>query len=45
MQTLTVQVNNQSALKALHTLEEKHFIKIVGDTDLHSAAFQALPCH
>jgi hypothetical protein len=29
MQTLTVQLTNDSALKALHALEDKHFIKIV----------------
>jgi hypothetical protein len=29
MQTVTVQLTNSSALKALHALEDKHFIKIV----------------
>jgi hypothetical protein len=29
MQTLTVQITNTSALKALHALEEKRYIKIV----------------
>src|SRR5258706_420036 len=43
MQTLTVQVTNQNALKALHTLEEKHFIKIIDDSDLHSAALPGNP--
>ena len=38
MQTLTVQVTNQNALESLHSLEEKHFIKIVDETDLHSPA-------
>lgn len=33
MQTLTVQLTNQNALKALHSLEEKHFIRIVKDID------------
>ncbi len=29
MQTLTVQITDEQALKALHTLEEKHFIRII----------------
>jgi len=43
MQTLTVQVNNRNALKALLSLEEKHFIKIVDDTNLHSPALPGNP--
>jgi len=38
MQTLTVQIRNSNALKALHTLAEKHFIKIVDDANLDSPA-------
>lgn len=43
MQTLTVQVTNQNALKALHSLEEKHFIKIVDDSNLHSPSLPGSP--
>jgi len=43
MQTLTVQVTNQNALKVLHTLEEKHFIKIVDNSELHSPALPGSP--
>jgi hypothetical protein len=43
MQTLTVQVNDQSALKALHSLEEKHLIKIVDDAEWNSAALPGEP--
>lgn len=34
MQTLTIQIQNQSALKAIRTLEEKHAIRIVEDADI-----------
>jgi len=36
MQTLTVQITNNSALKALHALEEKNYIKIVKSPGLAS---------
>jgi hypothetical protein len=36
MQTLTVQITNTSALKALHALEEKRYIKIVKSPGLAS---------
>jgi hypothetical protein len=36
MQTLTVQITNTNGLKALHHLEEKHFIRIVDDASLDS---------
>jgi hypothetical protein len=36
MQTLTVQITNSSALKALHALEEKRYIKIVKSPGLAS---------
>jgi hypothetical protein len=36
MQTLTVQITNRNALKTLHALREKHFIRIVDDADLDS---------
>jgi hypothetical protein len=43
MQTLTIQVTNQNALETLHILEEKHFIKIVDDSALHSPALPGNP--
>jgi hypothetical protein len=36
MQTLTVQITHNSALKILHALKEKNFIRIVDDADLDS---------
>ena len=36
MQTLTIQITNNNALKAIHTLKEKHFIKIVEDSSIDS---------
>jgi hypothetical protein len=38
MQTLTVQITNNSALKALHALEEKNYIKIVNSPGFASPA-------
>jgi hypothetical protein len=38
MQTLTVQVTNNNALKALHDLEDKRFIKIVKSPGFASPA-------
>jgi hypothetical protein len=36
MQTLTIQITNTNGLKAIHALEDKHFIKIVRDEGLNS---------
>lgn len=36
MQTLTVQITGNNALKALHALEEKRLIKIVDDNEFES---------
>ncbi len=36
MQTLTVQITDNNALKALHALEERHFIRIVDDSEINS---------
>ena len=33
-----MQITNNNALKALHTLEEKHFIRIVEDSSFDSPA-------
>ncbi len=41
MQTLTVEITNDNAIKMLQDLEEKHYIKIISGHDLDSAAFQA----
>ncbi len=38
MQTLTIELTNDKALKALQGLEEKHFIKIIPESDRVSAA-------
>ena len=38
MQILTVQITNSNALKALHALEDKRFIKIVKSPGLASPA-------
>jgi hypothetical protein len=38
MQTLTIQITSDNGLKALHALEEKHYIRIVDDADLDSPA-------
>ena len=43
MQTLTVQITHQTALKTLHTLEEKNFIRIVEDANLDSPALPGSP--
>ncbi len=43
MQTLTIQVTHQLAMKALHTLEEKHFIKIVDEAKLDSPSLPGSP--
>jgi hypothetical protein len=38
MQTLTVQVTDNNGLKALHALEQKHFIRILENTGTDSPA-------
>ena len=43
MQTLTLEVTNQAALKTLYNLEEKQFIRILEDTDLDSPALSGKP--
>src|ERR1700733_265179 len=43
MQTLTVQINNDSALKTLHNLEVKRFIKIVDEASFDSPAHPGTP--
>lgn len=36
MQTLTIQITDDNGLKALHALEDKHFIRIVEDSHINS---------
>jgi hypothetical protein len=36
MQTLTIQITDNNGLKALHALEDKHFIRIVENSDFDS---------
>ncbi len=36
MQTLTVQITDNNALKALHALEERQFIRIIDELDINS---------
>ena len=43
MQTLTIQITNNSGLKALHALEEKRYIKIVEDNDFDSPSLPGAP--
>ncbi len=43
MQTVTVEITNESAFKALQDLEEKHFIKILTKPDLNSPALPGEP--
>jgi hypothetical protein len=45
MQTLTIQINNRTALKAIQALESQQAIRIVEDTDidLHSPALGTQP--
>ena len=43
MQTLTIAITNDSAIKTLHELEDKHFIKIVRDATTASPAVPGDP--
>ena len=43
MQTLTIQITSENGLKALHALEEKHYIRIVDDADLDTPALPGGP--
>lgn len=43
MQTLTVEVTNNEALKVLQNLQEKHFINILAKTDSDSPALPGNP--
>ena len=43
MQTLTVEITNRGALKVLHSLKEKKFIRIVDETKIDSPALPGTP--
>ena len=43
MQTLTVEITNNHALKVLQNLQEKHFIKIRATHDLNSLVLPGEP--
>ena len=43
MQTITIQINNDDALKTLRTLENKHFISIVENKVMDSPALPGAP--
>lgn len=43
MQTFTIQVTDNNGLKAIQALEDKHFIRIVGNTKFDSPAFPGQP--
>lgn len=38
MQTVTIELTNENALKVLQDLEEKHFIKILSESESNSPA-------
>lgn len=43
MQTVTVEISNKNALKALESLEEKHFIRILDKSDIDSPSLPGKP--
>ena len=43
MQTVTVEITNNDALKVLRDLQEKHFIKILAKSDRRSLALPGEP--
>ena len=43
MQTLTVEITNDGALKVLQDLQERHFINIISKHDLNSMVFPREP--
>ena len=43
MQTITIQVTDNSGLKAIHSLEKKQFLKIVDSQEFHSPALPGKP--
>jgi hypothetical protein len=43
MQTLTVEITDDNALKVLQNLQERHFINILAKSDLNSLVFPGKP--
>jgi len=43
MQTLTVEITNDDALRVLQDLQEKHLINIITKPDLNSLVFPGMP--
>ena len=43
MQTITLEITNENALKVLQDLQEKHFINILARPDLNSHVFPGEP--
>ncbi|MEP7376003.1 MAG: hypothetical protein ABI675_21585 [Chitinophagaceae bacterium] len=43
MLLLTIEVTDRHAMKTLHSLQEKHLIKIAGDADINSPALPGSP--
>ena len=43
MQTFTVEITNDNAVKALQELQEKHYINIIATTDIDSPVFPGKP--
>ena len=43
MQTVTLEITNDNALKVLQELQEKHFINILARPDLNSQVFPGKP--
>lgn len=43
MQTITVEIKNDDALKVLQDLQEKHFISIIAKPDMKSHVFPGDP--
>lgn len=43
MRTLTLRVTSESALKTIHSLEEKQLVKIVEEADLNAPSIPGAP--
>src|SRR4051794_10857893 len=43
MQTVTVEITNENALRVLQQLQEKHFINIIAKPDISSPVFPGTP--
>ncbi len=43
MHTITLQINNNNALKTIQNLKDKHFISIIENSNLHSPSLSGTP--